>query len=284
MANIRIVTDSTSDIPESIRKQYNIEMVPLKVHFGDETFFDAVTIQPDQFYDKLTSSATMPTTSQPSPADFLDIYNQLLKEPNAEIISIHLSSAMSGTYQSAVLAKSMLDKGDQVSVVDSRSASYGIGLLVVEAAKVAKEGKSREQILERLEQVRSDMRIYFLVGTLDYLQKGGRIGKAAALFGSLLNIKPILTIDNEGEVSSLDKVRGHKKAMARIVELLKADFGQQELRMTVAHAKSPEAAQEFEQLLRENLTISEMTYSDVGPVIGTHAGPGTVAAFARPAR
>jgi DegV family protein with EDD domain len=283
MAKIRIVTDSTSDIPEAVRKEYGIEMVPLKVHFGAETFYDAITIRPDQFYDKLASSAALPTTSQPSPADFLEVYKALGSEPDTEIISIHLSSALSGTYQSAVLAKSILDGNTNVSVVDSKSASYGIGLLVVEAAKAAKQGKSKDEIVAHIEQLRREMRIYFLVGTLEYLQKGGRIGKAAALFGSLLNIKPILTIDNDGEVSSVDKVRGSKKAMARIVELLKADFGDRDLHMTVAHAKSQEAADEFAELLRANFRISEMTFTDVGPVVGTHAGPGTVAAFARPA-
>lgn len=283
MANVRIVTDSTSDIPESVRKQYGIEMVPLKVHFGAETFYDAVTIQPDQFYDKLRSSAILPTTSQPSPADFLDVYKKLGTDSETEIISIHLSSALSGTYQSAVLAKSMLDDNTKVSVVDSKSASYGIGLLVVEAAKAVKEGKSRDDILAQLEKLRQETRIYFLVGTLDYLQKGGRIGKAAALFGSLLNIKPILMIDTEGEVSSVDKVRGSKKAMGRIIEMLKADFGDRKLDMTVAHAKTKELSDEFTELLRANFNISELTFADVGPVVGTHAGPGTVAAFARPA-
>lgn len=283
MAKIRIVTDSTSDIPEAVRKEYGIEMVPLKVHFGAETFYDAVTIHPDQFYDKLTSTAALPTTSQPSPADFLEVYKTLGGEPDTEIISIHLSSALSGTYQSAVLAKSILDGNTNVSVVDSKSASYGIGLLVVEAAKAAKQGKSKDEIVAHIERLRREMRIYFLVGTLEYLQKGGRIGKASALFGSLLNIKPILTLDNDGEVSSVDKVRGSKKAMARIIELLKADYGDRELHMTVAHAKSQEAADEFAELLRANFRISEMTFTDVGPVIGTHAGPGTVAAFARPA-
>ncbi|GAA3407034.1 DegV family protein [Paenibacillus hodogayensis] len=282
MGKIRVVTDSTSDIPEPLRKQYGIEMVPLKVHFGTETFYDAVTIQPSQFYEKLPTASALPTTSQPSPADFLDIYKKLSQEPDTAIISIHLSSAMSGTYQSALLAKTLLEADDRLAVVDSKSASYGIGLLVVEAAKAAAAGKSVPEVLELVDRLRQDMRIYFLVGTLEYLQKGGRIGKAAALFGSLLNIKPILTIDGQGEVSSVDKVRGTKKAMARIVDLLKADFGDRPIDLTVAHAGAPEAGAEFSRLLQEHFNIAELTYTDVGPVVGTHAGPGTVAAFARP--
>ncbi|PYI54337.1 DegV family protein [Paenibacillus flagellatus] len=283
MANVRIVTDSTSDIPEAVRKQYGIEMVPLKVHFGTETFYDAVTIQANEFYDKLKSASAMPTTSQPSPVDFLEAYKRAADEPDTSVVSIHLSSAVSGTYQSAVLAKSLLeDKGD-VSVVDSKSASYGIGLLVVEAAKAAREGKSKEQILELVAKLRRETRIYFLVGTLEYLQKGGRIGKAAALFGSLLNIKPILTIDDDGEVASVDKVRGHKKAMGRIVEMLKEEFGDRELHMTVAHGQAEEAANEFAALLREQFNITQMTYAEVGPVVGAHTGPGVLAVFVVPA-
>lgn len=282
MAHIRIVTDSTSDIPEPLRKQYGIEIVPLKVHFGSETYYDAVTIQPAEFYEKLKASSALPTTSQPSPADYLNVYKKLADEkPGTEIISIHLSSAMSGTYQSAMLAKSLLGDEAAVTVIDSKSASYGIGLLVVEAARAAAAGKTVDEIVERIGSLRKEMRIYFLVGTLEFLQKGGRIGKAAALFGSLLNIKPILTIDDEGEVSSVDKVRGHKKAIARIIELIRADFGDRKLLMTVAHAGAPEAAAEFSEALQAHFDIAEMTYTDVGPVIGTHAGPGTVAAFAR---
>lgn len=283
MGKVRIVTDSTSDIPESVRKEYGIEIVPLKVHFGTETFYDSITIQSDEFYNKLTSSPALPTTSQPSPVDFLDIYKTLTEDPETEVISIHLSSAMSGTYQSAVLAKSLLEDKPNLTIVDSKSASYGIGLLVVEAAKAAKEGKSKDEILELIGKLRRELRIYFLVGTLDYLQKGGRIGKAAAMFGSLLNIKPILTIDDEGEVNSIDKARGHKKAMARIVELMKADFGDKELHLTVAHSQCREAAEEFSTLLQENFNVAKLTYTDIGPVIGTYTGPGTVAAFAIPA-
>jgi DegV family protein with EDD domain len=283
VANIRIVTDSTADIPESVRKQYGIEMVPLKVHFGTETYLDSVTIQADEFYEKLKSAASLPTTSQPSPADFLNVYKRLIGEqPGAQIISIHLSSAMSGTYQSAVLAESMLEGEADISVVDSKSASYGFGMLVVEAAKAAQEGKSKEEILELITNIRNNTRIYFLVDTLEYLQKGGRIGKAAALFGSLLNIKPILTIDSDGEVSSVDKVRGQKKAMGRIVELLKEEFGERELALTIASSAEPKTEEEFSQLLRDHFRVRDITYTKIGPVIGTHAGPGTIAAFAVP--
>ncbi|MEB3101228.1 DegV family protein [Ferviditalea candida] len=280
MSPIHIVTDSTSDIPAEVRKRLGIEMVPLKVHFGKETYQDAVTIQTDEFYRKLVDSKELPTTSQPSPVEFVDVYKRLLEDPDAEILSIHLSSALSGTYQSAVLAKSLLNNSPRITVIDSKSASYGFGMLVVAAAELAKQDANQQDIQDKIRRMRGGTRLYFLVDTLEYLYKGGRIGKASALFGSLLNIKPILTIDDEGEVTPVDKVRGHKKAVARIISLLKEDFADQPIHLTVANGKAPDAAQELEAMVKENLNAADSLHTVIGPVIGTHVGPGVIAVFA----
>ncbi|MFB7812927.1 DegV family protein [Paenibacillus chitinolyticus] len=284
MSRVRIVTDSTSDIPQATREKLGIEMVPLKIHLDGETYLDAVTLDAERFYHKLVAAHSMPTTSQPSPAEFLALYEKLLAEdPEVKILSIHLSSAMSGTYQSALLAKSMLDEEDRVQVIDSKSACYGIGALVVAAAEAAREGKSLEECTEIVREIRESFVIYFLVDTLEYLQKGGRIGKASALIGSLLNIKPILSIDPEGEIASVDKVRGQKKAMARIIEMMRRDIPGGDIHISVAHANNTEAAEELYRLIEQNFTVKSMQYITIGPVIGTHAGPGTVAAFVSPA-
>ncbi|MBD0379357.1 DegV family protein [Paenibacillus sedimenti] len=281
MSKIRIVTDSTADIPLSVRQELIIEMVPLKIHFGSEEYLDAVTLQSDQFYEKLRTSTHFPRTSQPSPAEFLDLYRKLLEGPDTEIISIHLSSALSGTYQSALLASTMLEEDEgKVHVVDSRSASYGIGALVVAAAKAAMEGQSTEQILQLVRSMRENFYIYFLVDTLEFLQKGGRIGKASALFGSLLNIKPILSIDAEGEVAAIEKVRGHKKAIARILELLAADLAGGGIHtLHIAHANNLEGAEQLREVILQHFAVQHADYIALGPVIGAHAGPGTIAAF-----
>ncbi|MZQ81664.1 DegV family EDD domain-containing protein [Paenibacillus sp. 5J-6] len=281
MTHIRIVTDSTADIPLAIRQELNIEMVPLKIHFGEEQFLDAVTLKSEEFYPKLTSSPHFPRTSQPSPAEFLSLYQSLLEEPNTEIISIHLSSALSGTYQSALLASTMLEESTgKVHVVDSRTASYGIGALVVAAAKAAKAGQSSAEIIELVQRIRENFYIYFLVDTLEFLQKGGRIGKASALFGSLLNIKPILSIDGEGEVAAIDKVRGQKKAIARILELLAADVPNRRIpSIHIAHANNLEGAQLLREVITQQFEVEHVDYITLGPVIGAHAGPGTIAAF-----
>ncbi|MFD0697153.1 DegV family protein [Paenibacillus sp. GCM10027628] len=281
MSKVRIVTDSTADIPLAVRQELNIEMVPLKIHFGSEEYLDAVTLQSDQFYEKLRTSAHFPRTSQPSPAEFLNLYHRLLEEPDTEVISIHLSSALSGTYQSALLASTMLeDSTGKVHVVDSRSASYGIGALVVAAAKAAQSGQSTDQILQLVRTMRENYYIYFLVDTLEFLQKGGRIGKASALLGSLLNIKPILSIDSEGEVAAIEKVRGHKKAIARILELLAEDLAGDSIQtLHIAHANNLEGAEQLREVIIQHFTVLHVDYITLGPVIGAHAGPGTIAAF-----
>lgn len=283
MAKIKIVTDSTADIPKHLLDELNIVVVPLKVHFGEETYLDGVDITAAEFYEKLQNASQLPTTSQPSPADFLSIYKNTASEPGDEIISIHLSSAFSGTYQSAVLAKQLLEEQIPVHIVDSKYASYGHGMLAVTAARMAAEGKSAEEILDTIDRLRKESRIYFVVDTLQYLYKGGRIGKASALFGSLLNIKPILTVDEAGEVAPLDKVRGHKNALARIIEMLQRDFGDRALHIIIGHSSSMDAAKELHDMVVPKVNAVDSQFIDIGPVIGTHTGPGALAVFAFPA-
>ncbi|HIW34972.1 MAG TPA: DegV family protein [Candidatus Paenibacillus intestinavium] len=281
MGNIRIVTDSTADIPADVREKYGITMVSLKVLFGEETYRDAVDMTTDDFYARLKSSSVMPTTSQPSPAEFSDVYERLLAEdPTGPIISIHLASVLSGTYQSATIARSMIEAEDaNITVIDSKSASSGHGMLVVLAAKMAQDGASVEEILAAIEERRQYAEVFFLVDTLEYLQKGGRIGKAAALIGSLLNIKPILSLDEAGAVYSADKARGSKKAMSKIVELLKAAYGDAPVGLIVAKTDDPMNAKELETRVTAELNVKEIHYTAVGTVIGTHTGPGTSAVF-----
>lgn len=284
MTKIRIVTDSTADIPQQEQEALGIEVVPLKVHFGTDTYVDGIDITASEFYEKLAAATELPTTSQPSPVDFMDVYKKWEDEPDTEIISIHISSAFSGTYQSAVLAKSLLEEQMKVHIVDSRSTCYGLGMLAVSAAKAAQEGKSAEAILAMLEKLRADTRIYFVVDTLEYLYKGGRIGKASAMFGSLLNIKPILTIDDSGEVAPVDKVRGAKKALHRMIELLKEEFGDRPICLCVGHsgAESKESAEELRDMVMSQVNVQSDSYIEIGPVIGVHTGPGTLAVIALP--
>lgn len=281
MARIHVVTDSTADIPRDLQVELNIRVIPLKVHLDNQSYLDGKTLTPEEFYQRLEVAEQMPTTSQPSPMDFCDAYKQAIADGAEEIISIHLSSALSGTYQSAVLAKGMLEEETDVklTIVDSKSASYGIGVVVVAVARAALAGKNLAECKEVADYYIENQKIYFLVDTLEYLKRGGRIGKAAAVVGSLLNIKPILSISKEGEIISVEKVRGKTKAFGRLLELAKENIPAGPLSATVIHADASNDATRWMEKLEEQpeYNIREKVISSIGPVVGTHTGPNTLA-------
>ncbi|WP_055107599.1 DegV family protein [Paenibacillus ihumii] len=289
MAKVVIVADSTADVPKSTVEEYGIHIVPMRLAFGEESFLEGIDITAAEFYDKLTKSRELPKSSQTSPSQYAEVYRNLLEaNPGSPIVSIHISSGMSGTYQSALLAKTMLEEetGQEldITVIDSLCASYGFGLQVVEAARLARKGASVEEIKAEVERLGRSRRLYFLVDTLEYLQKGGRIGKAAAILGTLLNIKPILSVDQEGIIYAVDKARGRKKAVSRVIELFVNDFGnQKDLNVAVCDGVNPELAQEFVDLLSQHFTLHEVVRTDIGAVVGSHTGPGVVAIFVWPA-
>ncbi|NPV71198.1 MAG: DegV family protein [Firmicutes bacterium] len=278
MAGIKVVVDSTSDIPQDIRESHGIVMVPLKVHFDPEVYLDHVEITPAQFYRKIKDSQVHPRTSQPSPGEFVEVYRRLGQD-GSKILSIHLSKNMSGTYQSAVLAKSMIPEVD-VEVMDSRLASMGYGVMAIAAARAAAEGKGVSECIDVAERVRQHVHLYFAVDTLDYLRRNGRIGRAQHLLGSLLQFKPILTVDNDGFVSSYDKVRGRGRVLPRLEEIFREHIPEgSSVVAVVAHAGAREDAEKLVSGFRASYNIRETVVTDLGPVIGTHTGPGTLACF-----
>ena len=191
---------------------------------------------------------------------------------------------MSGTFQSATLGRSMLENdAADITLIDSLSASYGFGLMVVRAAELARAGASTAEIVAEVERLKSVRKLYFLVDTLEYLQKGGRIGRAAALFGTLLNIKPILSIDKEGVIYAVEKARGRKKALARVVELFQRELGEAgRVDVAIGHTVQPESADEILALLRQHFDVGDVVYSHIGSVVGTHVGPGCNAIYIWP--
>lgn len=289
MSQVVIIADSTADVPQAMLSEYGIHIVPMRVAFGEESFLEGIEITAEDFYDKLTKSRDLPTTSQTSPSQYVEVYRKfLLDTPGASIISIHLSSGMSGTYQAALLAKDMLEEelGEEldITVIDSLCATYGFGLQVVHAARLAKQGLAAKDIAAQVIDLGKQRRLYFLVDTLEYLQKGGRIGKAAAIVGTLLNIKPILSVDGEGVIYAVDKARGRKRAVARAIELFIKDFGDhKDLNVAVCDAVNPEGTEEFLALMAEHFTLHEVVRTSIGAVVGTHVGPGTLAVFVWPA-
>ncbi|NLT95214.1 MAG: DegV family protein [Clostridia bacterium] len=277
MSKIRIVTDSTADLPIELIKKYNITVVPLRVNFGSESYLEGVELTTEDFYKKLIDGDKLPTTSQPSPGDFAKVYQQLSREGVEEIFSIHISKELSGTYQSAVLAKSMVEEKDlKITVIDSQLVCMGLGLVVLNAAQAAKENKSSEEIAMIISKVQKEMNTFFVVDTLDYLQKGGRIGKASSLLGTLLNIKPILTI-KEGQVHAYDKIRGRGKALDKLIEIAEQKSGSQRIQCAIVHANSLETALKLREKVASRLNCTEIIISNIGAVVGTHVGPGTIA-------
>jgi fatty acid kinase fatty acid binding subunit len=275
--NTAIVVDSTADFPEAPSLYPNFRVVPLYVRFGDESFRDYEEMTPDRFYERLAQAPELPTTSQPTPGDFLAVYEELL--PSYErILSLHISSTLSGTFASAQTAAGMA--GDKVRVIDSRTASASLAMMALGVQRRLERGTTDDEVDAFVERYRREHSLLFTVNTLEYLAKGGRIGRAAALAGNLLNVKPILTI-RDGEVVPLKKVRGNHKAFAEFRELFVAtSTDSPDLKVGIAHAAAPDRLAALRELVeheRPNAQIEITT--TLGAVVGTHAGPGTVGFF-----
>lgn len=276
--NTAVVLDSTADFPDAPARFPNFRVVPLYVRFGDESLRDYVDVTPDTFYERLAGASELPTTSQPTPADFLAVYEELL--PRYErVLSLQISSTLSGTFASAETAAGQL-AGGAVRVIDSRTVSASLALLALGVQRRLVRGTTDGEIDAFVERYRHQHRLLFTVNTLEYLARGGRIGRAAALAGNLLNVKPILAI-RDGEVVPLKKVRGNAKAFAEFRGIFEATSSDSpSLKVGIAHAAAPErlaALRELVEHVRPHAEIEIAT--ELGAVIGTHAGPGTVGFF-----
>lgn len=278
---IRIVTDSTSDLPRGVAQQMGVHVVPLRVIFGEESLLDGIDITPDGFFARLRASPIMPTTSQPSPADFQRVFEEAIRAGD-EVVCLVISAALSGTYSSALTAKEMMADAP-ITVMDSRTTSMALGLLVEEAARLAQAGATRERITARIEQLLPLTHVLFIVDTLEYLQKGGRIGGAQALVGTLLNIKPLLTLQN-GRVEPLERVRTKRKALDRLVEIAaqRARETMYPYRVAVIHGQAPDEAAYVAHRVSEQINCAHLVQSEIGPVLGVHVGPGVVGAALMP--
>lgn len=278
MSNIRVVTDSTADLNPELVERYGIKVVPLDVFIDGKAYKDKVDITNEEFYGVLRTSKDLPTTSQPSPSAFLDTYQKLAKAGAEHIISLHLSSDLSGTYQSSVLAAGMLQGQVQVHNFDSRTATMGLGLQVIAVARMIEEGRTIEEILKALDYIIQNEDLYFLLDSLDNLHKGGRIGKASHMVGSLLNIKPVLNLSN-GVISAYEKVRGNKgnKALERLIGILAEKIDpSKKLYCTMGYCDNKETAEYIVERLKDRVDCDEFVYLQIGSVVGTHIGMGAV--------
>lgn len=271
---MKLITDSTADLPPDLVEKYDIEIVPLKIHLGEETYRDYFDINLDEFYNQLRTTDLFPTTTQPSPQDFVETYRKLSLEDDC-LISIHISSKLSGTYQSAMMAVQQLPKL-KIHLIDSQQASLALGMTVIAAAKAIEEKKEVDEVLSLINDIISQTKIYFSVDSLEYLRRGGRIGKAQSLLGAILKIKPLLAL-KDGEVVPVEKLRGQQRLIRRIVQLVQDEaINIRALRVCLMHAGNEELLSILSQQLEgiENLELA--CTGKIGGVITSHIGPGAI--------
>jgi len=269
---VKIVTDSTADLPPQVIEELGITVVPLYVRFGTNVYHDGVDINHDEFYKKLRTNASHPSTSQPTPEDFVTVYKKLSEETD-DIISIHLTGKLSGTYNSALQGKQLAATGCRIEVVDSLSVSMGLGLIAITAARLAAAGESVQNVLAEIKQAIPQVRLLALFDSLRYLYRGGRIGKAKALLGSVLNVKPLITM-RDGELLPVSQARTQTKGIERLFDFAENAFNIRE--MAIVHSTTPEKAGKLRERIESIFNIKHLHLSRLGPALGVHGGPGTM--------
>lgn len=275
---IKIVTDSVADLPKEICAQYNITVIPLSVIFGEEVYLDGIDLTHEEFFAKLEQAEKLPTTSQPTPQEYAKIFEKEVDAGN-EVIVITLAKVLSGCNRAAYLAKDLVGRGS-IDIIDSQSACMGQGLIVLKAARMAAEGKSREEILAALEVAIENSRAFVMVATLDNLIKGGRLKPVAGAVANILNIKPMIEIDTKGHLVNTGKVRGIHKGLQYIIKRMKEEREDySDATISLVYTKSPANADLLEPMIRENFQVKEILRCPCGSVIGTHIGPEAVAIF-----
>ncbi len=282
MGRIGIVCDSTCDLGPDWLAERDVVMVPLKVLFGDETYLDWIDLTPEAFYEKLRRSPSLPKTSQPSPSEFSAVYESLAGSGCTDIVSIHLSSALSGTHESAVLAAATAPV--PVRIIDTRVVSAAEALVVSAAVRARDAGGDIDDVERATRDAVGSMRLLFMLDTLDYLVKGGRAGKAQGLAASVLNIKPVLTFNEEGIIEPFKKVKGVRRAIQEMAAQVAFDSKDRPVRLAILHSMAPELVHELHRALdAAGATYTLEHITTVGAVIGTYAGPGAVGVAYHPA-
>jgi len=269
---VKVITDSAADLPPTLAEELGITVVPVYLRFGDKVYRDRVDISEDEFYHRLLHDPIHPSTTQPTPQDFADAYQKLSQEADG-IISIHLTSRLSGTYNSAIQGKKLVEDGCPIEVVDSQTLSMANGLIAMEAAKIARSGKGLQQVVTEVRQIIPNIHLLILLDTLKYLAKGGRIGKAKALLGSVLSVKPLLIV-KDGELRPAGQVRTRSQGIQRLFDFAKNAIDIQDL--SVVYSTTPDEAQILAEHVGSLVPRERITLARVGPALGVHAGPGAL--------
>ncbi len=275
--SIKIVTDSAADLPAVLTEELDVTVVPVYLRFGDEVYRDRVDISEDEFYQRLLHDPVHPNTTQPTPQDFASVYDKLSKDADG-IISIHITSILSGTYNSAVQGKKMVGDRCPIEIVDSQTVSIAVGLTVIQASKMAKSGMSLQQIVEELGKIIPNVHLLILFDTMKYLVKGGRVGKASGLVGSVLSVKPLLTV-RDGELMPSGRVRARSKGVDRLLDFVKNATEIQDL--AILYSTTPDEAQALIERTSSIFPKERTILARLGPGLGVHGGPGILAVALR---
>jgi DegV family protein with EDD domain len=269
---VKIVTDSTADIPAALAKELDINVVPQVLVFGDKTYRDRIDITIDDFYQKLLHEPTYPHTSQPTPQDFVDIFSNLCKQKPDGIVAILLSAKLSGTINSAQQAKKLVKSECPIQIIDSKMVAMGLGIIVIAAARMAKAGKSESEITDAVKKMVGNTKLLILFDTLEFLAKGGRIGKVKSLVGSILNVKPMVTV-KDGELVPMGQVRSRSKGKEKLLDLIEDIKDIEDI--AIIYSTTPDEANKMADDIvgfpREKIYVAQ-----VGPVLAAHAGPGVL--------
>lgn len=272
---VALVTDSTSFLPQELIDKYDLHVIPLNIHWGDENLRDVEDISPAEFYARLQRSDEIPTTSQPSAGRFLTFFQDVAETADS-IVAVLLSAKLSGTVASAHAAVEMMDADYPIEIVDSDSAALGVGLIALAAARAVEKGMDHKEVAEVARTLSPHVRLIFVVDTLEYLHKGGRIGGARRLLGSVLSIKPLLQL-KDGEIEALASVRTKRKAVNHMLDIVQEDtVGAKELHMGILHAAAEQEGEELYERVKHLFSPAELLSSELSPVIGTHVGPGAL--------
>jgi DegV family protein with EDD domain len=274
MTKIAILTDSAANLSAEWIEHYSMRVIPLKIHWDNETFLDGIDITPNEFYTRFSHSTSLPTTSQPSIQDFLQVFKSLADQSDS-IVAPLISSGVSGTVASAQSAARQFFRVP-VEIIDTRTTSAGQALAVLSAARAAAEGKSLQEVRQTVDEVVQRLHIFFVVDTLEYLHRGGRIGGASRYLGTALGIKPVLFFNSEGKIDALERVRTKGKALQRLIALAEEKANGRPIHLGIMHANAPHVAQEFRQQITHHLHCKEVFTLELSPAIGVHVGPGTI--------
>ena len=280
MSKIAIVTDSTTDMPKDWPGWSSVHIVPIHIQFGETSYREGIDIDEVTFFRLVDAEGAIPKTSQPSPADFAGLYRQLASDHDA-ILSIHIGSKLSGTYHSATVGADMVKDGIAVYPFDSNCGSAGTGFMLLEAMEMIDQGATPEDILERLNQIREGMNILLSPITLKYVQLSGRIGALGAALASVLNIKPIIIL-RDGQLFADERVRTRKRALNRMVQMMKEQLGDSPARVAVVHSQSPDDANTLAELTAKTLNCDKVWISPLSTSVSAHLGPGTAGIIAYP--